>query len=989
MRRRPPPQQEGGNNNSQKRSIQFRFQSTRSDSENSHDEYYPTAASATSTTTASSSSSPRTTPRRHNNNNNNQKPTSFISAIPQKLERWVRLFKQEWKTLWKLLLALVAIMDLLGCWPVLVEGWSTAVSHRLTSTGTTTSSGGSSNGLVSWDILWFLSKTKNSDHDSDDSDEDDDSSSSFTFMNFDSCYQDNNNQNQNQHQDSSFIMGNTGISTANDLTCATHALYYEMMGTAQSVFHWMGPLFCCLCILEAIRRAQQAREDMLEMAALDQFEQKLSRLYGSTRRLSFSMQQDPNTTTMAQQQQQQRRNNSINNTTNSSHSSDSLETTYEQDDILARRTLRFWTPVLSTLLLWSLLLPWKTILSKQCGPEVDTSIATYWITQGIAQMKTLASKVMDAVLGWAWSLLLPLSSLWKPHKLYLRILKLLRWVRYFRFAGPLMRVLLKLNDQFFVFFKTKQQSWKLKAEKAKREMHRSMLFEDIRKVESYNKLSRFWAKVPTWQLFHAAKEQPAEVGGRLQDKKKQSTKLKRQLDDLKAQVRKSPKAFPTSEIYDRIADLSKEFTTTVGSTLWSANLIPPQTRFSLSWRVIVTCALLSEVTRICTSYQLYGRVDVSYTTMMMSVLGCANHGGGGNILTATGRLARKWVRALVRLPKEQLLSTCTMASIQAHGGVRANFLIYFSSIYEMVIDLVCFIDIYVWFFTGELDLNGRVVPKPFFYRCILPGTLVQVLDHPTVPDVLPNILAFSLSAASAVGYSRMIRWLVAIVPAFNILLVDMIKSFLFRPMEDEEWLQYTESMAILPVLSGADIRFAMNQSHPNFSDFQGQEALQSLRRSVTIERNVNLTQPANPVARMPVRRVVSNSPVKPRLQHQPKLTSFVPLVPSLGELRRDLSSAGLNLDDSFSAHNMDTSIDQSYSLDQILVQESPKTDHSRRRALQGPSKSTMLSPYAKKKFVPQLDIMTIESIGDLNLDDDDTTSNGDGSRGYFNNNAGS
>ena len=957
MRRRPPQQQEGGssshtsnNNHHNKRSIQFRFQSARSDGENSQDDddKYP----AHDDDDKYNNSRPRTTLH------NQPTSSSSLEKIPQKIERLVRLLKQEWKTLWKLLLALVAIMDLLGCWPVLVEGWSTAVAQRYSHTGTTTTT---TTSLVSWDTLFFMTKKKG-DQDSDDSSDEDDDSSSF-MMNFAYCY---NNDNNNNHQD--FL---TGTTNANDLTCATHALYYEMMGTARYVFHWMGPLFCGLCILEAIRRAQQAREDMLEMAALDQFEQKLSRLYGSTRRLSFSMQQDT----------QQRRNNNNSN----SNSSDSLETTYEQDDILARRTLRFWTPVLSTLFLWSLLLPWKTMLSKNCGPEVDTSLATYWITQGIVQMKTLAEKVMDAMLGWAWSLLLPLSSLWKPHKLYLRILKLLRWVRYFRFAGPLMRVLLKLNDQFLVFFKTKKQSWQLKAEKAKREMHRSMLFEDIRKVESYNKLSRFWAKVPTWQLFHAAKEQPAEVGGMLQDKKKQSTKLKRQLDDLKAQVRKSPKAFPTSEIYDRIADLSKEFTTTVGSTLWSANLIPPQTRFSLSWRVIVTCALLSEVTRICTSYQLYGRVDVPYTTMMMSVLGCPNHGGGGNILTATGRLTRKWVRALVRLPKEQLLSKCTAASIQAHGGVRANFLIYFSSTYEMVIDLVCFIDIYVWFFTGELDLNGRVVPKPFFYRCILPGTLVQVLDHPTVPDVLPSILAFSLSAASAVGYSRMIRWLVAIVPAFDILLVDMIKSFLFRPMEDEEWLQYTESMAILPVLSGADIRYAMNQSHPNFSDFQGQEPL-SLRRSVTIERNVNLTQPAFPVASMPVRRVMSSSPAKPRLQHQPKLTSFVPLVPSLGELRRDSSSAGLNLDDSFSAHNMDTSIDQSYSLDQIWGQESPKTDHSRRRALQGPSKSIMVSPYAKKKkFVPQLDIMTIESIGDLNLDDDDTTSYGVGGGGDFNN----
>ena len=853
---------------------------------------------------------------------NSSSPTLQRSIHFQKttlLERIARRVAQEWEIIWKLVLAVVAIADVLGCWPVFVEGWNSAVSQRKSNLGTSS--------LATWD---FLKKPK---HGTDD----------WAAENACAAY----DADDDYDYDS--------------LTCATYSLYYDMLGTARYLFHWMGPLFCFLCILEAVRRAQQAREDMLEMAALDQFEKKLARLYGSTRRLSI------NSASVPQHAIQHEHHSTP------SHQSSSLEeeTTYEQDDILARRTLRFWTPVLSTLFLWSLLLPWSNLLNTDCGSEVDTALATLWITQALGQLNATASWMMDELTTIAWNLLLPFSF-WQPHKIYLRILTLLRWVRYFRFAGPLLRVLFKLNDQFLVFFKTKQQAWQLKAEKTKRELRRSMLFEDIRKVESFTKLSGFWAKVPTWQIFQAAKETPlAEVGGLLKDKKKQSTKLKRQLDDLKAQVGKSPKAFPTSEIYDRIADLSKEFTSTVGSTLWSANLILPQTRFSLSWRVIVTCALLSEVSRICTSYQLYGRVNVSYTAMMGSVLGCASD-RGGNILTATGRLTRKIVRKLVKFPKEQLLSTCTTASIKAHGGGMANFLLYFSSAFETTIDLVCFIDIYVWFFTGELDLNGQVVPKPFFYRCILPGTLVQVLDHPTVPDVLPNILFFSLSASGAVGYSRMIRWLVAIVPAVNVLLVDPIKSFLFRPMEEDEWLKYTESMAVLPVLSGADIRYAMNMSHPNFGDFQYQQP--TLRRSVTIERNVNLSQPKSP-QNGPIRRTKTNSP----LRTTPKLKSFVPLVPSMGELQRgESSSAGLNLD-SFhesATFNLDgsqpfnMSIDQAPTLQEVMMQQSPNQDFSRliasNKGIDSHYPHAPTSP--RPKYTPQKDILTIESVGDLSLD---------------------
>jgi len=649
-------------------------------------------------------------------------------------ERLARRAVTEWKTTWRVFFALVAIADIMGCLPVFLEGWRSAVTNSkpgVTSTGMS-------------DMF---------------------------------CPNDGDND-----------------------TCSSHSIYYDALGKMLVVLDWMGPAFCLLCILEAVIRAQEAREEMLENAALDNFEKKLSRLYSSARNLQ------------AQEQEEN-------------------DTTYDEDDVLARRTLRFWTPVLLTLCAWGILLPWSTMLDTSCGHEADTALATVWITKSLKEMAKTADYVVEKLTHWAWHTILPFSF-WQPHKIYKRILTLLRWVRYFRFAGPLLRMLLKLHDQFFVFLKTQNQAWQANAEKAKRIIRRSMLFEDIRKIESLTKLPGL-SRVPTTQVLKMANEQSAEVGNRVKEKKEQAKKVKRELDSLKEQVRRSSTIYPTSEIYDRIRDLSSEFTTTVKSTLWNANLISPQTRFSVSWRIVVTCALISELSRICTSYQLYGRVDVSFTSMMMSVLGCAQE-RSGNILTATGRLTRKVVRKLIRLPKEQLLSTCTKSSIASHS--LANFLFYVSDAFETTIDLVCFIDIYVWFFTGELDPEGGVIPKPFFYRCILPGTVSQVLDHPTVPQALPNILFYTVSAAGAVGYSRMIRWVVAVVPAINIFLVDPIRKYFFRPMEHDEWLRYTESLAVFPVFSGADIRYTMSMSHPNFSELDGtgDSEFRATRRSSTM-----------------------------------------------------------------------------------------------------------------------------------------------------------
>ncbi|CAB9503290.1 expressed unknown protein [Seminavis robusta] len=704
-------------------------------------------------------------------------------------ERWGRrLLFHEWTTLWKVAFALVAVADFLGCWPLFLEGWVSAVNQN--KPGVSSSQ--------SWDTMLIQ-------------------------------------QYRDQEED----------------TCSTYSIgFYTILGKCLYTLDWMGPLFCLMCIGEAMRRAQQAREDLLELAALDNFEKKLARLYSSARNV---------------------------------HAQEEEDTMYDEDDILARKTLRFWTPVVVTLSLWSLLMPWHSMLDTRCGPEADTALATHWINESLRQMAKTAEWAMewamDEIMEWVWHLVLPFSF-WQPHKIYQRIRTLLRWVRYFRFAGPLLRLLLKLNDQFWAVLRTSKQAWQANAEKAKRLIHRSMLFEDLQKIEAKTKTMPRLSRVPTKTIVSMASEESAEVGNKIKEKRQQEKKMRRELDNLKVQIGRSSRVFPTSEIYDRIVDLSQEFTSTVGSTLWTANLISPRTRFSVSWRVIVTCALVSELCRMCTSFQLYGRVDESYTTMMISVLGCAQD--RGNILTATGRLTRKIVRKLIRLPKEQLLSTCTKSSIASHS--LANILLYMSGAFETTIDLICFVDIYVWFFTGELDPegSGHVIPKPFFYRCIIPGTLVQVLDHPTVPELLPNIMYYSAVAASAVGYSRLIRWVVAVVPTINSFLVDPIKKFLFRPMEEDEWLRYTESLAIFPAISGEDIRYTMSMSHPNLSHLDEPEC-RGLSRA---RRSSMLAMPSASEYTGGVRRKSS------ALKFE--TSSFLPPVTELS--RRESSSAGLNLD---------------------------------------------------------------------------------------------
>jgi len=84
------------------------------------------------------------------------------------------------------------------------------------------------------------------------------------------------------------------------------------------------------------------------------------------------------------------------------------------------------------------------------------------------------------------------------------------------------------------------------------------------------------------------------------------------------------------------------------------------------------------------------------------------------------------------------------------SGPQAHLLLSFGKVLELFVDFVAFADIFIWFSTGDIDAkahSGRqlesallscymrfvfvsretphtllVIPKPFFTRCILPGT---------------------------------------------------------------------------------------------------------------------------------------------------------------------------------------------------------------------------------------------------------------------------
>lgn len=535
--------------------------------------------------------------------------------------------------------------------------------------------------------------------------------------------------------------------------CTTPRLRTSSFHVALS---WTGPVFCGLCVIEAVLRAIDARRLALEMEALDKYEKRLARVY-STTRMSFSFLGG--------------------------------DLDHNWDEQTARSTIRTWIPVALVVVFWVSLLPGT--LHQHCAN--DSSLATKWIYYCQSSTDYFINIINARIYAVLWHWILPFK-LYQPIRFYRRLRWLLRWIRYLRFAGPLLRMGLKLWDQLWALSTTWRQTLTVQAEKAKRVAQRSLLVDDIRRLESLAKVHTALASLPS-QLFHKAQVEMNVIGHRLAEKQKEGRQIQRRLRRLKADLARSFAS--TTDLYDRVVRMTRDLKLSMNDSLFSSHhLISPHSRFGVLWRVTVTNCLLLELFRLSTSWHLIGNFNLSLKQVFMKLVSvCRESTAKSNSIS----FLKLWKLVRTILPRlfpfalhPDEVEKCVPI------GVLSRIIVWIGDYLESFIDIIGFLDIIVWFFTGELDANGLVIPKPFFSRCIMPGTLTQVLDHPTLPSALPAVLAKVVRVANEIGWGRAIRWALALTPAFILAIADPIKLYFFRQVDASKGLMfYAESCGIM------------------------------------------------------------------------------------------------------------------------------------------------------------------------------------------------
>lgn len=409
---------------------------------------------------------------------------------------------------------------------------------------------------------------------------------------------------------------------------------------------------------------------------------------------------------------------------------------------LDRHTIRVWAHASLTLVAWISLLPLRLPIEKQNGDfAVASTLIAFSFTFCKEKYHVFASYLAGAKHDFIWHTALPFAVR-KPILFYSRFRKVVRGIRWTKFAIPLFKFVDKLRLRSLDSWRSRMRTNRI-AEEVKSLERKSVFQQQLQYLEQEWKIK---AKIQAWKLATYSraigklqKMKRVTTAARLQssfdDEKKmieRQRETERKIADLKSSPQRPSYRHDAQEIYENFVSLRGNiFGREKLNGFLAHHLLRPNSRFTFIWKSIVLVCVLLEVARISISWRFSKEAHASFGQIFQVLLPWWQEG--------TAEMVGKFI--------------------------------------EDSISIICIWDIPIWLQIGEYDEYGLLVPKPFFSRYILPGTLVQVLDHPTIFDEVSMAAWKTNHIANVVGYSRFIRWIIILGPATRSVF-EQTKSYL-------------------------------------------------------------------------------------------------------------------------------------------------------------------------------------------------------------------
>lgn len=169
------------------------------------------------------------------------------------------------------------------------------------------------------------------------------------------------------------------------------------------VFVWVGPVFCSLCLVEALVRAVEARKASLDNRALDDLEKSLLRAaqMSSVRLSMFFL-------------------------------GSGADQNHKKRVTTVSKVLRSWIPPIATIAFWLFILPTNiSDFHHQCGGDSlnDSAVVTKWINRMSLSISDLVAAFHGLVEAFFWTKILPYRIHKHPQRFIQRLQVILRWIR--------------------------------------------------------------------------------------------------------------------------------------------------------------------------------------------------------------------------------------------------------------------------------------------------------------------------------------------------------------------------------------------------------------------------------------------------------------------------------------------------------------------------------------------------------------------------------
>ena len=338
-------------------------------------------------------------------------------------------------------------------------------------------------------------------------------------------------------------------------------------------------------------------------------------------------------------------------------------------------------------------------------------------------------------------------GIFRPFSFHGRLMRLLRLLRWAKFAGPLFGTCNKFRGHVLDMFEKRRQHVRSMAARGRWDAVLDALSKRTREERAVLNLQRRFREGREYKSRRRLALMSRAGGG---DSSRTRVAIRRRLVEEQLHTRVNLRRIEMNEgrriasrqvSQDDRGNIAQHKVST--RTLRKRLLLSPRTYFAVAWKYLtITCAAI-EISQFVFAPVLSGELKkMDLDAFLLRAMNASHHRHPAH-----------------RCERDGYQYAC-------RGGWWPVIARAFAAALTPTVNAIVFLDVFVTFFTGELTSSGTLVPKPPVARWIFPGIGLQLIVNPTMVTISAWV-KHAMATAMLVGPSLSFHLLLSCMPLFS------------------------------------------------------------------------------------------------------------------------------------------------------------------------------------------------------------------------------